>query len=409
MTALIAPITEDAPCVAVYRELRDDVPRSSAQIGYGYNLYPAARATHRFLHRALAVCADLGRLHEYGTVHDAHDRALAAKLAGTYLGVQLDGGQVVFTNGATEGIGLVTRWLAACEAGLILPAPCYYAFEQTPRRWGGTIQGRYRHDGHLAVTSTVAARTALVEIFPNGVTGTLYSPPPVTPDFRVIDVVFLAGGAAEQPHAITETVRRRLAGTVADTAVLMTPSKDLCVPGIRPGLLISGHSSLIDAVRDDVFDRTASSSPLAGQLVLLYLSVLLLAEAAHDRDPKAFARRYRWLVRQYAGHEVPTVPSEGDCREIVDHLDAMSGHFARGFDLLSEHAAGLLEMGDHLRPVAGYSLCPVCPPISPGPRRPSPGSTPSGSSSSSNSTLICCSAAPRSPGTPCIRGRPGSG
>lgn len=358
MSSLTAPVTEDAPCVAVYRELRDGVSPTSAQIGYGYNLYPAAPATHQFLHQALEACARAGRLHEYGTPEDAHDRALAATLAGAYLDIDLDGEQVVFTSGATEGIGLVTRWLASCDAGLVLPAPCYYAFEQTPRRWGGTILGRYRHDGALHTTGASATATALVEIFPNGVTGTLYTPPPLQAAFRVVDVVFLAGGTGPSPHQVTERVRATLSGGVSDSAVLMTPSKDLCIPGIRPGLLISGSTSLLGAVRDDLFDRTASTSPLPGQVVLLYLTVLLLAEAAHDRDPAAFSRRHRWITEQYARHQVPIVPSEKDCRAIVEHLDAMSRHFARGFDLLNQHAGDLLETGTHLRPVSGYSLLP---------------------------------------------------
>ncbi|MFJ4774046.1 hypothetical protein ACIP88_33895 [Streptomyces uncialis] len=358
MSSLLAPVTEDAPCVAVYREFRAGVSRASAQIGYGYNLFPTAPAVHRFLHRALTACARDGRLHEYGTADDARDRALAAALAGAYLGADLEGEQVVFTSGATEGIGLVTRWLAACDAGLVLPAPCYYAFEQTPRRWGGTVLGRYRHDGAVHATGERASHTALVEIFPNGVTGALYTPPPLVADFRVVDVVFLAGGTGPSPHQVTERVRTTLSGTVSDTAVLMTPSKDLCIPGIRPGLLISGHTPLLDAVRDDLFDRTASSSPLTGQAVLLYLTVLLLAEAAHDRNPAAFTRRHRWIARQYAHHQVPTVPSETDCRAIVEHWDAMSAHVTRGFDLLTEHAGDVLETGAQLRPVSGYSLLP---------------------------------------------------
>lgn len=358
MNSLTAPVTEDAPCVAVYRQLRDGVSPASAQIGYGYNLFPTAHATHQFLHRALATCARAGRLHEYGTADDARDRALAAALASAYLGIDLDGEQVVFTSGATEGIGLVTRWLASCDAGLLLPAPCYYAFEQTPRRWGGTILGRYRHDGAVHHTGEQASATALVEIFPNGVTGTLYTPPPLTADFRIIDVVFLAGGTGPHPHQVTDRVRATLSGGVSDTAVLMTPSKDLCVPGMRPGLLISGNTSLLRAVRDDLFDRTASSNPLAGQVVLLYLTVLLLAEASHAPAPESFSRRHRWIAGQYATHQVPTLCSEADFRAIVTHLDVMARHFAQGFDLLTEHAGDLLETGDHLRPVSGYSLLP---------------------------------------------------
>ncbi|MFG1879585.1 aminotransferase class I/II-fold pyridoxal phosphate-dependent enzyme [Sphaerisporangium sp. NPDC049003] len=342
----------------MYRELREGVPSDSAQLGFGYNLYPAAPVVHRFLCRALKACADDDRLHQYGTAADGHDRALAAALAGAYLGCALDADQIVFTSGATEGIALVIRFLAGRDTGLWLPAPCYYAFEQTPHRCGGTVLGRYRHDGVMDATGASARHTALVEIFPNGVTGTLYVPPPVQVDFRVIDVVFLAGGSGPAPHMVTEHVRAALSAGIQDAAVLMTPSKDLCVPGIRSGLLISGHEPLISAVRGEVFDRTASSNPLAGQLVLLYLATLLLAEAADSGRPAAFCDRYRWLRAQYARYRVPALPSETAFRAIVDHLDAMSSHFTTAFDLLGRHTEGLLETGRQLRPMAGYSLLP---------------------------------------------------
>ncbi|MFC1435367.1 hypothetical protein ACEZDB_32475 [Streptacidiphilus sp. N1-3] len=355
MSARLAPPPiEDAPCVAVYRDLRAGVPRHSAQIGHGYNLYPTTPEVHRFLQRALAHCAAGGRLHEYGTDADGHDRALAATLAGAYLGLDLDADQIAFTAGATEGIGLVARFLASCDAGLLLPAPCYYAFEQTPRRWGGTIVGRYRADGTVHPTGAAATHTALVEIFPNGVTGTLFRPPATAPDFRVVDVVFLAGGRG--PDLVADQVRAAVADGIADTAVLMTPSKDLCIPGIRPGLLISGHAPLVAAVRDDVLDRIASSSPLSGQLVLLYLAVLLIAQEVRAGRRGNVTARYRWLRQQYLRHHVPTMPALNDLQVIAAHLDAMADHFTTAFDLLHYHATDLLGLGDQPPPVAGYSL-----------------------------------------------------
>ncbi|MFM9607361.1 aminotransferase class I/II-fold pyridoxal phosphate-dependent enzyme [Streptomyces niveiscabiei] len=348
----------DPPCTAVHRALRDGVPGHSAQLGMGHNLFPTAPAVHGFLHRALATCARTGRLHAYATAHDAHDRALAATLAGAYLGLPVEAEQVVFTSGATEGIGLVTRWLASRGLGLVLPAPCYHAFEESAHRWGATITGRYGHDGTLHATGGRARRTALVEVLPNGVTGALHTPPALPAGFRLVDVVFLAGGTRPDPHLITAAVRAALAGTLTDTAVLMTASKDLCLPGLRAGLLLSAHPSLLDSARADLRDRTACGSPLTGQLMLLYLTVLLLAEAAHDRAPTAFTHRYRWLARQYARHGVPVLPSETACRSLVDHLDAMARHMARNFGLLTRHAVGLLDTDAGLRPVAGYSLLP---------------------------------------------------
>ncbi|MFB7673179.1 hypothetical protein ACFC26_17395 [Kitasatospora purpeofusca] len=344
--------------MAVYRDLRNGVARSSAQIGYGYNLYPIAAATARHLRQVLAACQREGRLHEYGTIHDERDRALAATLAGEYLGVPVGDDQVMFTAGVSEGIGLVSRYLTACDTATVLPAPCYFAFEQTPRRHPLAIAGRYRHDGAVHWSGGGAARTAVVEILPNGVTGSSFRPPVVQADFRVLDLVFQAGGLDTARHLVADHARTALAGHLTDTAVLMTPSKDLSLPGLRAGLLISGDNALIATARDDVFDRTASATPMAGQLVLLYLTVLLMAEAAHDDDRRAFARRHAWIRAQYDRHQVTTVPTEATCRAVTGHLDRMARHFTQAFDLLTEHGKGLLHIGDDMRPIAGYSLLP---------------------------------------------------
>ncbi|MGA5703066.1 hypothetical protein [Peterkaempfera bronchialis] len=357
--ALPAPdLAADAPCVAVYRELRDGVARSSAQIGYGYNLYPIAPATARHLQRVLRACLRDGRMHEYGTQHDERDRALAAILAGQYLGVGVDEDQVMFCAGASEGIGLVSRYLTACDASMILPAPCYFAFEQTPRRHPLAIAGRYRGDGAVHWSGGGTSRTAVVEILPNGVTGTSFRPPAVQADFRVLDLVFQAGGRDTHQHLVADHARTALAGRLTDTAVLMTPSKDLSVPGLRAGLLISGDTTLIASSRDEVFDRTASPNPMAGQLLLLYLTILLMAEAAHNPDRHAFTRRHAWIRAQYERHQVTTCPTEATCRAITCHLDRMAGHFTEAFDLLIRHGAGLLHVSDDVRPIAGYSLLP---------------------------------------------------
>ncbi|MFE6055094.1 hypothetical protein ACFQ6N_30455 [Kitasatospora sp. NPDC056446] len=357
--ALPAPdLAADASCVAVYRDLRDGVARSCAQIGYGYNLYPISTATARHLQQVLASCLRDGRMHEYGTVHDEHDRALAAALAGEYLGVPVDEDQVMFCAGASEGIGLVSRYLTACGASMILPAPCYFAFEQTPRRHPLAVAGRYRGDGAVHWSGGGAGHTAVVEILPNGVTGTGFRPPAVQADFRVLDLVFQAGGHSSGRHMVADHARTALAGRLTDTAVLMTPSKDLSLPGLRAGLLISGDTALIAAARDDVFDRVASANPMAGQFVLLYLTVLLMAEAAHDSDPGTFARRHAWVRAQYKRHRVSTCPTESTCRAITGHLDRMAGHFAEAFGLLTHHGAGLLQVAAHMRPIAGYSLLP---------------------------------------------------
>ncbi|MEV0623679.1 aminotransferase class I/II-fold pyridoxal phosphate-dependent enzyme [Nonomuraea sp. NPDC050404] len=351
-------IPSDAACVAVYRRLRDGVPRSSSQIGYGYNLYPPARAVTDHLDVVLRACVQTGRIAEYGTHADAGDRELAASLAGAYLGVQVSGEQVVFTHGSTEAINIVTGFLAGCDTSLVLPMPCYYAFEQTTRRLGGEVAARYRYDGALATTGVDTERRALVEILPNGVTGTVFTRPELDVDFKVLDIVFQAGGSAQAAAKVVNQARDLVAGGLDTTAIMMTPAKDMCVPGLRTGILISGYPPLIAAAREEQFDRTASINPMIGQVVLLYLAVLLLADAERAGGMHAVEQAYAWIRDRFVEHEVVPVPTWETCFEIVGHLSEMATHFAHSFTLLNEHTNSLLETGDTLRPMAGYSLLP---------------------------------------------------
>lgn len=349
------PIPDDAPCVSVYRRLRDGVPPDSAQIGYGYNLYPACQDVEDYLLLATRTCVRDARMAEYGTRHDSRDRGLAASLIGRYLDVDVDGDQVVFTHGATEGIALTMDFAAQSGAGVWLPLPCYYAFEQNLAHGAGCVLGYYRADGHIYSTGGHTSRTCLVEIVPNGVTGDVFTPAVNNIDFRVVDIVFQAGGF-ENPTAAVHAARACVGSKLGDTTILMTPAKDLSLPGIRAGMLVSGHPPLVAAARRNHFNRLATINPVIGQLVLLYLAALLLADV--DRTSGGFDAAFRWLRDQFNRHRVEPMPSHATCRAIVDHWTAMGRHNAAALHILADHAAGILDTAPPPSPVAGYSLLP---------------------------------------------------
>jgi histidinol-phosphate/aromatic aminotransferase/cobyric acid decarboxylase-like protein len=333
----------------VYSRLRDGVPADSAQIGFGYNRYPFCPAVSEFLTAATKVCVHRGRMSEYGTVHDGHDRGLAAVLLSRYLGVAVYGDQVVFTNGATEGIAITMRFLAECGAGVWLPLPCYYAFEQNLVHHKGHVLGYYR-DGdqrHLIEAST--GRAGVVDIVPNGVTGGLLSPPPG--DFRVVDIVFQARNDTTSDAVIAAT-RRAVGTSLADSAVLMTPAKDLCLPGLRAGILVSGSAALLAAARRKHFTDLASINPVLGLVNLLYLAALLLAEA--DREPGGLKTCYQWIRAEFDRFGVEPIPSLKTCCAMVDHWAGMARHNRIAHQILAERGDGILEL-HHPMPLAGYS------------------------------------------------------
>jgi Aminotransferase class I and II len=141
---------------------------------------------------------------------------------------------------------------------------------------------------------------------PNGVSGDVFTPTVGPVDFRVVDIVFQSGGFENQSAAV-HAARVRVSSGVDGTAVLMTPAKDLSVPGIRAGMLVSDYAPLVAAARRRHFNGLATINPVIGQLILLYLAALLLADA--DRAPGGFDTAFRWLGDQFTRHRVEPMSS----------------------------------------------------------------------------------------------------
>lgn len=351
----------EADCVAVYRDIRAGVPADAAQIGYGYNLYPCAPAVTAHLTDILATLVTTGRLGEYSTAADSRERDLFADLAARHLGLQdLTGEHVVFTHGATESIAVTVSYLAACGAELYLPLPGYYAFEHAACRAGCVVAGRYRHDGvlHPASQNTQhpAATCALVIVIPNGVTGTPFRTPAAAanPDFTVFDLVFQANGKRRSDPARAAREAITVTG-LSNGAVLMTASKDLSLPGVRAGALLSQDSGLLAHARAHQFSHYAVPAPLGAQLMLTYLATLIICETGPP-GTSAFGRTYQQIAGRYAAHRVAPIPGLHALEETAAHLEAMNRHFQTVLELARHDGHGLLDL-DHV-PAGGYSCLP---------------------------------------------------
>lgn len=138
---MIAAI-EDAPCVKIYRDIRDGVPEDSLQIGFGYNLFPTSS---ELLHCLTTMLYNLGtteRLAQYSSNTDTIERELMAQLLKSYLGLStLKASDIAFTNGSTEAISIIIAYSAQAGYQALLPLPCYYSFEQSAVRWDMPIVG----------------------------------------------------------------------------------------------------------------------------------------------------------------------------------------------------------------------------------------------------------------------------
>ena len=349
---------DDAPCVSFYRTIRDGVSPASLQIGFGYNLYPPSPTLVRHIAQLFVGLGESDRLSQYSSPVDDAERSLLAALLNRHLGrADLEGADVAFTNGSTEAINVACAYAAAIGCECLLPLPSYYAFEQSSRRRGVPVAGYYGPDGVPHWGGEPPARLFRVLVVPNGVSGTIFSSPDtggLDAELTLVDCVFQLGAHREQDSvpALARELFEQF--DLERTAFIFTPSKDLSVPGLRAGILVSKNRDLVAFAKADRFERTFSASPLVAQVALLYCLLLLLVEA----DSRGGSSPYGEIVDLLTAFELGALaPPEEEAAEIVAHVRAMASRFRSNLALATEGGYPL-SVSDGWRPYAGYSAFP---------------------------------------------------
>ena len=325
----------DADCVSYYRTIRAGVPADARQIGYGVNKMPPARPVRRWL---TALYGDLldDRVTDYSTPADVPERALVASLAGQYLAVPgLAPEDVFFCHGTTEAISIVLGYAGQRGWGAVLPLPLYCSFEQSAARHRVPVIGHYNASGQLAAGRPAGRPLLLVDIAPNGVSGSWFDTP-VTgePALRIVDHVFALPTYQPAPAFVAE-VRGRI-GDLSRTAVLLTPSKDLSIPGLRCGTLITRHPGLRAYLDADRFERGYTVGVGTPRIAAAHLALLLLAFV-----PEAGAEALR---RAFTAAGVPFL-TDPDCAAFLAHQADMAHRAVTNI--------GLLDGTGFLTPVTG--------------------------------------------------------
>ncbi|MFF2010011.1 hypothetical protein ACFVWY_13175 [Streptomyces sp. NPDC058195] len=352
----------DAECVVAYRRLRSGVS-TPHQIGYGRNMYPAAPELVARVRSLITVLFEQQRMTDYSTGFDGSDRHLISALTARWLGRHDIGpGDVFVMSGSTEAISVVTGYLAGRGYEYVLPLPCYYAFEQSARRWHMPVGAHYNGAGELHGGRPGAPR-AVVDIVPNGVTGRRFRlPGRADGDFHVLDSVFqvsaaASGGVAVDDGHLREAVRDLDLGR---GCVMLTASKDLSVPGLRAGLLITRDPGLRRYLEADRFERCYALSPLSTAVVALYVALMCARSA---RRGGTVAARPRLLPPEVA----PVRPDADDPlarmlwrSSAVDTLDrylrGMARHYATVLAVYRERLVPLGIDPAPRYPETGYSL-----------------------------------------------------
>ncbi|HZM80384.1 MAG TPA: hypothetical protein VFC19_32005 [Candidatus Limnocylindrales bacterium] len=329
----------DAACVSYYRTIRRDVPATAAQIGYGVNKMPPSDVVTRWL---VGLHADLfrDRVTDYSGPDDVRDRTLVAELAGAYLGVTgLGPDNVAFCNGTTEAISITLGFAARHGMRAVLPLPLYCSFEQSAIRHGVPVVGYYNARGEMMPLAGDADPLLFVDIAPNGVTGSWFTLPASTldtPALRIVDHVF-ALPTFQAPQAFLATLRGRV-GDLSRTAVFLTPSKDLSIPGLRCGTILTAHPGLVAYMAADRFERGYTTQVGLGRIAAAHLSLLLQAFAVPGAQ-EAFSLAGLRFPEEHLG--------------FLAHLAAMRRRFTDNLNTLDD--TDFLGPLDGVTYAAGYS------------------------------------------------------
>jgi aspartate/methionine/tyrosine aminotransferase len=282
---------------------------------------------------------------EYTTLADEAERSLFAELLSTFVGVPVDAENVFWTIGGTEAISLVATHAARTGTPVLLPLPCYYAFDQACIRSGIASVVYYDDAGRTDPRPEDGSKPVLVQITPNGVTGSLFELPVAAeaPTLCVHDCVFLAssaGGWSSRAALRAATLER----DPSQWALVLTAAKDLAIPGIRAGVIVTGNEKLRGAIAAHRFDTTFSLPPFTSAVMCMYLAIVLLDAG----EPYSLVRA---TFRDYGrtGLLPPPQPMAATLKWLRAFRERLAANYQRLFE-----AADVLRVPE--QPTAGYSL-----------------------------------------------------
>lgn len=291
------------------------------------------------LSRLALTMGDPGALTAYVRPWSSAIRETIAELLSAVIGRRLTRDQVYFTNGSTESISLTVRNARALGfEALVLPLPGYFAFELSAARWGLPVAG------YVGANDPVMESNVL--IVPNGVDGSIPSP---SAPALMVDVPFLLHGT--NPLAAVEVFDLLRSTFVRDSFIAFSASKDLSIPALRVGLLITPEGIASHSVNEAQLEHQYSFGPVHEVVGLIYACLIYA--------------RWLQLVRLFdvqvacsaaedaVNHLGPHAPKKAELLAHFSHLDDASELCRENWSLVT--SASIPFSQSPVRPDLGYS------------------------------------------------------
>ncbi|WP_156895414.1 hypothetical protein [Rhodococcus sp. 2G] len=340
--------TENAECVDVYKQVRAGVDSDAGQIGQGRCLVDPNKDSLLILGQCLGEEWYRSRLVDYSGPWQEQERAVVAQALSRIWNVHVEPSHVRFTEGATEGVSLVIEFLAANGFSVALPLPSYYIFEQSSAVNGMPVSLYYNEYGStFPGPAETRGPIALVSVMPSGVSGRMFEEPEIDPGYLFFDTAFQIG------HRVHEFPLMSLGEKLRKTdlercVVTFTASKDLSLPGLRPGVVVSWDDRLIESIDQSRFARSYCLNPYGSLVSTSYV----LAVGGYSRVTGEEAD-VDWVGAHVGTDAARAISSLAD--SMASHFGTLRSGLASGWDVIER--SWIADECDltKIEPYAGYS------------------------------------------------------
>lgn len=280
-------------CVQFHDAVRRFPPRQPLrQLGSGLPEHPSFPNLKPLLAEGLSHLFDSGSIAEFGLSANHTVASELRQLLGDLLLEPIVDDQFLLTAGVSDGLSSIFEHCRDAELSVVLPLPCYFGYELAARRAGVRIAAYYDAETGRFAWREQGGPVCLVVNTPDAISGH-------TLGVDGLRAVELQLGGHLRLTAIDLICAMQRFGTptglasVGDLwkgsaaprkALLFGVTKDLALPGLRAGLLVSDDTLLIERIRWGVLERSFSAGVFVGVVMALYLHLLASLEGCRSRD-----------------------------------------------------------------------------------------------------------------------------
>jgi histidinol-phosphate/aromatic aminotransferase/cobyric acid decarboxylase-like protein len=329
-----------------HQSIRTGINPDAKQIGSGRNLFPPSKTVIEMLSRLSNDFLSSPRATRYDSNHDSNLRAITARLVNVYLGVEAyRPDDIFFTNGSSEAIDLIAEYSSTVGYSSSLPLPCYFAYEDSGNRYGLSVNYYSRTGIEYGKSKKAVGPKCLYVNDPCGITGKHIDVHPPRGDLNVYDLVHQMQDLPGE-EAARSAARRLWNGRADDSALMLTLSKDLSLPGLRAGVLITANSPLREFARTTQMRRHYSPNPFIGLSVAVYLALL---NVCHD---SSVWENIREIVHEHEGLRLALQEENVDA--FLAHRSSMIANLSHAREALLSRVDLFIDPVEDA-PRAGYS------------------------------------------------------